>query len=290
MSHLRQHQIGIWIGLHVVVHDEAHQAVGCGVQRIHVVHVVHAAHLLLDRRRHRLLDGLCIRPHIGCEHLNFRWNDVGELSHGKRGDGDCSHDHHQDRDDHGYDGPVDEKLGHGSIAFRLWLFDFHGAAVLDLLQSLDDYLFAWFDSTFDDPHGSDTVPDFHRPDAHLVVRADDCDLVTSLQFAHGFLRHEQRAAPDFRRRPQPSKLAGAKEVLRIGKGANDLNTACAYVHLAIRKQASPFVRIDGAVSQNQLKWRPVGRNLSLRVGINPVSEVDVLLLADGEIRLDGIYL
>src|SRR6202007_1138794 len=100
----------------------------------------------------------------------------------------------------------------------------------------------------------------------------------------------QRASPNFRRRPQPSKLPGAKEVLRIGKGANDLNTACAYIHLAIRKQASPFVRIDGAIRQNQVKWRPVGRNLFLRVSINLVSEVDVLLLADGEIRLDGIYL
>src|SRR5579863_3124627 len=187
-------------------------------------------------------------------------------------------------------GRLIKNLDTGSIAFRLWLFDFHGAAVLVLLQTLDDYLFAWFDSTFDDPHGSDTVPGFHRPDAHLVVRADDRDLVASLQFAHGFLRHEQRAAPDFRRCSQPAKLAGAKEVLRVGKGANDLNTACAYVHLAIRKQASSFVRIDGAIRQNQLKWWPVGRSLFLRVGIDPVREVDVLLFADGEIRLDGIYL
>jgi hypothetical protein len=55
------------------------------------------------------------------------------------------------------------------------------------------------------------------------------------------------------------------------------------------KQTNPFVRIDGTVSQNELKWRRVGRNLSLRVGINPVSEVDVLLLADGEIRLMGLF-
>jgi hypothetical protein len=63
---------------------------------------------------------------------------------------------------------------------------------LDVLQSLDDYLFAWFDSTFNDPHGSDAVPGFHRPDVHLVVRADDRDLVTSCSSLHGFLR---RAAP-----------------------------------------------------------------------------------------------
>src|ERR1700746_743305 len=85
---------------------------------------------------------------------------------------------------------------------------------------------------------------------------------------------ERDASDDF------PKLAGAKQVLRVGKGANDLNTACAYVHLAIRKQASSLVRIDGAISQNQFKWRPVGRNLFLRVGINLVSEVDVLLLTD----------
>jgi hypothetical protein len=61
------------------------------------------------------------------------------LSHGEGGDRDRSNDHHEDRDDHGHDGPVNEKLGHGSIAFRLWLFDFHCGSVLEFLQSLDDH-------------------------------------------------------------------------------------------------------------------------------------------------------
>src|SRR6202044_2439554 len=117
LPHLGQHQVGIWIGLYVVVHDEVHQAVGGRVQRIHVVHVVHAAHLLLDGRRYGLFDGLCVRPYVGCEDLNLGWNDVGELGHGKRGDSNGSYDHHDDRDDHGHNWAVDEKLGHGQSPF-----------------------------------------------------------------------------------------------------------------------------------------------------------------------------
>jgi hypothetical protein len=134
LPQLRQHEIGIRIGLHVVVHNQTHQPIGRRVQRIHVVHVVDAAHLLLDRRRDRLLDSFCVRAHIGCENLNFWRNDVRKLRHRKRDDCYRSHDHHEDGNDNGHDWAIDEELGHWSIAFRgLGLFDFYGRTVLYFL-------------------------------------------------------------------------------------------------------------------------------------------------------------
>ena len=58
LAHLRQHQVGVRIGLHVEIHDHGHLPVARRVERVHVVQVVDAAHLLLDRRGHGLLDGL----------------------------------------------------------------------------------------------------------------------------------------------------------------------------------------------------------------------------------------
>ena len=54
----------------------------------------------------------------------------------------------------------------------------------------------------------------------------------------------------------------------LGKEQTSLNTAGAYVHLAVGEQAGAFVRISRSVSQNQVKWGPAGRNFLLRLGIN----------------------
>ena len=78
VTHLSENQIGIRIGLHVEIDDQAHAAIGGGIQRIHVVHVVHAAHLLLDGRGDGLLDGACIGADVGGQHLDFGRNDVRE--------------------------------------------------------------------------------------------------------------------------------------------------------------------------------------------------------------------
>jgi hypothetical protein len=173
LPQLRQHEIGIRIGLYVVIHNQAHQPIRRRVQRIHVVHVVDAAHLLLDWRRDRLLDSLCVRAYVGCENLNFWRNDVWKLGHRKRGDCCRSHDHHEDGNNHGHDRPIDEKLGHWSIAFRgLRLFDFDGGTVLYFLQPFYDYLFAWFDAAFDNPVRPDTISNFYRSDTYLVVSID----------------------------------------------------------------------------------------------------------------------
>ena len=66
----------------------------------------------------------------------------------------------------------------------------------------------------------------------------------------------------------------------LGNEANDLNTARRYIHLTVGEQAHAFMRIDGAVRQNQLKWRAIRRSFLLRFGIDPVGEMDVLLFAD----------
>src|SRR5580704_9312698 len=105
-------------------------------------------------------------------------------------------------------GRLMKNLDIGSIAFRHGsLFDFHRRTVLNFLQSLYDHKLARVDAAFNDPHWSDTVPELHGPNAHLVLCADHCELISSLQLAHGFLWHEQCVASDVRRGPQSSKLA-----------------------------------------------------------------------------------
>src|SRR5258708_31929652 len=198
LAHLRQHEVRIRIGLYVIIHDQAHQPVGRRVQRIDVIHIVDAAHLPLDRRRDRLLDSLCIRAHIRCEDLNFRRNDVWKLGHGKRGDGHCSHNHHEDGDNHGHDRPIDEKLGHWSIAFRwLGLFDFYGRTVLYFLQPFYDHQLTLLDAAFDNQIWANTIRYFYCADADLVVGSHHRQLIGSLQFGHGFLRYKKRGGPYF---------------------------------------------------------------------------------------------
>ena len=109
-THLGENQIGIRLGLHVVIDDQTHPAIGGGIQRIHVIHVVHAAHLLFDGRGYGLLDGACVCPDVGGKHLNFRWNDVREEGDRQSEDGDGADNDHDDGDDHGDDRAIDEKL------------------------------------------------------------------------------------------------------------------------------------------------------------------------------------
>src|SRR5262249_11566029 len=110
-----ENEIGVGIGLDVVVDDEAHAAIGCGVERIHIVHVVDAAHLLLDGRGNSLFDGARVGPDIGGDDLNFRRNDVGKERYRKGNDGHGPDDDHNDGDDHRHDRPVDEELRHGYL-------------------------------------------------------------------------------------------------------------------------------------------------------------------------------
>src|SRR5207248_5967057 len=101
--------------LDVEIHDHGHLSVR-GVERVHVIKVVHAAHLLLDRRRHGLLDGLRVRADIVGLNLDFGWSDVGKLRYGNIGNRHCADDDHQDRDHHRDDGAANEEVGHDYLA------------------------------------------------------------------------------------------------------------------------------------------------------------------------------
>src|SRR5208282_1322400 len=79
-AQLREDEIGIGVGFYVVVDDEAHEAVGSGVEGVHVIHVVDATHLLLDGSGDGLFDGLGVSANVGGENLHFWRNDIGEKS------------------------------------------------------------------------------------------------------------------------------------------------------------------------------------------------------------------
>ena len=111
IAQLGEHVVDVCVGLDIEVHVHAHQTV-VGVDRIHVVHVVHAAHLLLDGRGDRLLDGLRVGPDVIRLNKDFGRDDFGKLSDGQAGKRDQADDDRDDRDHHGHDGTVDEEFIH----------------------------------------------------------------------------------------------------------------------------------------------------------------------------------
>jgi hypothetical protein len=78
---LREHLVDVGIGLDVEVDEELDHAV-VGADRVHVDHVVDAVHLLLDRRRNGLRDGLGVGAGIGGGDQNLRRNNVGNCEVG----------------------------------------------------------------------------------------------------------------------------------------------------------------------------------------------------------------
>jgi hypothetical protein len=76
--------------------------------------VIDAAHLLLDGRGDRFLDGDRVGTHVGTLELDLRRRDVREERDGEAAHRHQAQDHHDDRDHHGHDGPTDEEGGHGS--------------------------------------------------------------------------------------------------------------------------------------------------------------------------------
>ncbi len=103
--------IDVDVALHVEGHRQRHRPV-VGVRGLQVEGLVHAVHLLLEGRRHRLLDGDGVGAGVGRLDLDRRRDDGGEL-----GDGKARHRHEaeNDRDDgdhDGDDGPIDEESGH----------------------------------------------------------------------------------------------------------------------------------------------------------------------------------
>jgi len=83
-----------------------------GVDRPHVEHVVDAVDLLLERRRHRLLDGERVGAHVRSVDLDPGRDDVGEPGDRELPQRHGAEEDHHDREDDGDDRPADEEVSH----------------------------------------------------------------------------------------------------------------------------------------------------------------------------------
>ena len=111
--------------------------------------------LLFDRSRDRLLHDLGTGAGVRRLDLDVRRRKLRVLLDRKTLEGRGPDEHHQDRDDHGHDGPADEEFGHGALLAR-----FRGEVGPDryerrtrsqLLSALDQDLVAGPQARVDDP-------------------------------------------------------------------------------------------------------------------------------------------
>ena len=108
---LREHLVNVWIGLDIEVHKQLDHAV-VRADGVHVDHVVDAIHLLLDRRRHSLADGLGVGARVSRGNKDFGRNDVGILRDRQREHRHDANHHGEDGDDNRDDRPADEEFRH----------------------------------------------------------------------------------------------------------------------------------------------------------------------------------
>src|SRR5581483_9401995 len=81
------------------------------------------------------------------------------------------------------------RCGHRRLRERLRL---HGRALFHFLQALDHDHVVGLEALGDDPARADAGADLHRPEMGHVIRPDDGELVTALEFRHRALRHLER--------------------------------------------------------------------------------------------------
>ncbi len=116
---LRVDLVEVDVGLDVERDLEVHRAV-VGVGGLHVDHVVDAVHLLLERRRHGLLDRDRVRARVGRGDLDLGRHDVGVLGDREPRHRDVPRHRREDRDDDRDDRPANEKRAHGPTSRALW--------------------------------------------------------------------------------------------------------------------------------------------------------------------------
>jgi hypothetical protein len=115
-AQLRQHLINVRVGFDIEIDHHSHHAV-VGVDRPHVVHVIHPAHLFLDGRGDGLLHGFGVRADEGGLDADFRRDDFGKLGDGQGRHRNKADQNHENGDDHGNDGAVDEEAVHYNGGF-----------------------------------------------------------------------------------------------------------------------------------------------------------------------------
>ena len=145
--------VDVDVGADVERHDLVHRAV-VGVGRLDVEHPIDAVHLLLDRRRHRLLDGERVGARVRRRQVDLRRQDLRKLRDGQAEQRHDADEDGDDRDDHRDDGAADEECGHARPPSALRRARRDGAAgprpragrglridqraVADLLHAVDD--------------------------------------------------------------------------------------------------------------------------------------------------------
>ncbi len=216
---------------------------------------------------------------------------AGNCGDGQRRDGDRAHDHQQNRDHHGHDGPVNEEFGHDALP-PLPLASANGCGFTgmpgpNLLHSFGYDALARLQTFVDDPHCADAIAHLDGPDADLVLCVDDGNLIGALQFGDCALRNQQapgvfrsmrgrgRIVPgaEYFRDWETIRRAGSRRWSdspagrrrRISRGA----------HRQCRQPESARAAIVRSPRSVGLCWEP------------PV-EVEILLLAHREVDLDGI--
>src|ERR1700676_2820094 len=75
-----------------------------------------------------------------------------------------------------------------------------------LLDAFRAHAFSGIEPVVDNPHRAHSVGDFHSTNGDLVVLADHCNLIGSLQFGDSALRDKQRIFSQRRDGTDPSKL------------------------------------------------------------------------------------
>ena len=164
---------------------------------------------------------------------------------------------------------------------------------LHALQPFDDDPVAGLQALLDDDHAPLDRADLDDLDRHLVVGADDGDLVASLQLADRPLRNEDCSLPEVDGDTDLGVLAGPQQVFRIRERSRELDRAGLHVHLAADEERLPAMRENRAVRENELEVPHLEIPAALQRlldGAVLVDPVQILLLAGIEVHLDGIDL
>src|SRR5690348_8193785 len=164
----------------------------------------------------------------------------------------------------------------------------HSDAGPDFLRAFNHDPFTGFQTVVDNPKLVDLLADFNRTNTHLVVVANDGDLITALQLRHGALRYHQRVVLRARDRANAAKLSRTKNVAGIRKHAREPNRARLRIDLPIGEEKPSLFRIRRAVGENQIELQLRDARAGLRVDQISLGEREILLFVEREIDFDRI--
>src|SRR5271167_569212 len=163
------------------------------------------------------------------------------------------------------------------------------AAVVNLLQPFDDYLFARRDTLLYHLKPAELLPQVDGAHRDFIVRTHHCHLRLSLRLQDRGLWNQQGVVNDSGGGANLRIEAGPQNVIRVAERRLDLNGAGLDIHLSIHVIDFAEIFIDGAIGQNHLEARAVRCTL-VRILVDLLSHAQILLLADGKFDFDRIKL